>query len=283
MLVNLSISTWSARKNDKAVSRDVIQDNNAAADAGRFNKLLIDSDALAEVIKVANLARAEHAAKTSPWLDSGTRILSAINYIPHRDTLNKAQAAFGVAVERFESRFDDILDRAKVRLGGMWNPADYPSRREIAGKFSFHVRRYNLPDAKDFRVDIGDAQAAEIRAEIERDMQDAAALATRDAYERIAEVVGAMAAKLAAYQPAHGDVKATGIFRDSLLSNVAEVAEALPGLNITGDPGLAAVTARIRATLLDYEPATLRESDAARRLVAAEAQSILDSLKDVLA
>ena len=46
MLMTLSISQWTARKHDKHASSE-IEKSHGAKNAGRFNKLLVDADALA--------------------------------------------------------------------------------------------------------------------------------------------------------------------------------------------------------------------------------------------
>ena len=50
MLVSLSISQWSGRRLDREITDEVNQQHNAAADAGRYNKLLLPKEALAETV-----------------------------------------------------------------------------------------------------------------------------------------------------------------------------------------------------------------------------------------
>ena len=60
LLVNLSISTWSARKFDRAISDEIAAQHNAARDAVRANKSLIQGDSYKALIRAAQAARTAH-------------------------------------------------------------------------------------------------------------------------------------------------------------------------------------------------------------------------------
>jgi len=73
MLCSLSISMWSARKHDPDASQEIAQRHGAQADAGRYHKVLLPKEALAEVQKIVSDARQEHYFMTLPWDDNGYR------------------------------------------------------------------------------------------------------------------------------------------------------------------------------------------------------------------
>src|SRR5215475_7553907 len=77
MLCSLSISQWSASKHDRQASEEIAAHHGAQPDVGRYNKLLIPREKLAEVRKIAGEARREHYFMTLPWDDSGFRVLPA--------------------------------------------------------------------------------------------------------------------------------------------------------------------------------------------------------------
>src|SRR5262245_28756261 len=84
MLVDLTISVWSGTKYDRTVSAEVARQHNTATDVGRYNKRLLARNApLTELQKIATAARTDHYAMTSPWLDTGQRILSSEMYLDH--------------------------------------------------------------------------------------------------------------------------------------------------------------------------------------------------------
>jgi hypothetical protein len=284
MLARLTICQWSARKLDKSVTDKVNKDHGAAADAGRFNKLLISADALAEIARIAGEARAMHYHFTLPWQDDGARILPAAAFQNYSDRMRTFRRDFEAAVSRFLSAYPDYVADARARLNGMFNPADYPDAADVKSRFAFRTPIDPIPDAADFRVTVGDAQADAIRAEITERIQDATRASVRACYERIGESVGRMAERLKAYKPADGrGGKAEGIFRDSLVDNVRELAAILPALNITADPDLSAIAERINSALISHDADMLRESDSIRSRVAAEASAIADHVAGFLA
>ena len=284
MLAGVKISIWSARKLDKKVTRETNDAHGASADAGRYNKALLATDALSKIVAASSAARAYHYERTLPWLDDGARILPALAYETYATKLREIRGDFDSAVRAFVEDYPGFVADARARLNGMFNADDYPTADQIAGKFGFDVRILPVPDARDFRVDIGDAQGAEIRREVEKATREALDRATRDAWERITAVVGAMVEKLNAYKPAkrQGD-KVMGIFRDSLVENVRDLVAILPSLNLTGNARLASICDRMGAELCAHDADALRDSDNFRTATAEAAESILAEVRDFLA
>jgi hypothetical protein len=68
---------WSARKHDPDASEEIAVRHGAQADSGRYHKLLLPKQALAEIQKIVSEARQEHYFMTLPWGDDGCRVLPA--------------------------------------------------------------------------------------------------------------------------------------------------------------------------------------------------------------
>jgi len=132
-------------------------------------------------------------------------------------------------------------------------------------------------------VSMSEAQAAHIRADIERQVSDATTAAVKDIYRRVADVTERMVDRLNAYKPASkkGE-RSEGVFRDSLVENVRDLIAILPALNITGDPALTAMAAKLQP-LAEWDAAVLREDAGKRKDVAATAEQILAQVSDFLA
>jgi hypothetical protein len=283
MLAGLNIRQWAARKLDKRVSEEVAAQHGAAADVGRYNKALVAKDSLAAIIAAANAARSVHYARTLPWLDDGSRILPAAAFQAYSDRLRAIRQDFESAVAAFVAGYPAYVQDARTRLNGLFDPNDYPSEREIAGRFSFSVRILPLPDSADFRADLDAAQADRIRQEIADATREAMSTAIGDAWQRIVESVGRMVDRLNAYKPASGSNRAEGIFRDSLVENVRELVDLLPAFNLTSDPFLADIAARMARDLCQHDAAELRDNADLRRDTAKAAESILADVTAYLA
>lgn len=283
MLSRLTVTQWTARKMDRKASEKVNADAGATRDAGRYHKALIAGEALSAITGAVAEARAFHYARTLPWLDDGARILPAGGYQGYSEGMHDIRLKFEAAVESFLSAYPEFVDASRARLGTMFDSEEYPTAHALRGRFTFGVRILPMPDAGDFRVNISEATAQAIRSDIESSTREALQGAMRDAWNRIVEQVGTMSAKLAAYTPAVGDTKATGIFRNSLVENVRELVEILPTFNLTGDAFLASTIERMRRELCTITPERLRDDAAAREDVAASAASILADVSAYLA
>jgi hypothetical protein len=283
MLSHVKISAWTARRIDRKATDEVNENNGAANDAGRYNKLLIDKSALAPVSFAANHARTFHYSRTLPWQDEGARLLPAAAFVDYTAQLRAMKGTFEKAVAEFLAAYPAAIDATQKRLGGLFRQEEYPSADDIARRFAFDIVVNPVPVGADFRVDLGNGQAEIIRQEIEARAQSQLQEAMRDVYRRIAENCTRMVDRLNAYQPGSDGERAQGVFRDSLVENVRDLASILPSLNITADPHLAAIAARVQKELTRHDADELRESETARETVAKSAAAILADVSDFLA
>ena len=280
MLVSLSVKQWTARKLDKKITDQVNREHSASQDAGRYNKLLLSKDALAEINKAESQARVEHYSRTLPW-SKGTDILSAAGYLDYQNTMREIKQRFNSAVDVFCDNWDAHVEDARQRLNGMFDASDYPTVDRIRKRFDFAVEFFPIPSAGDFRVALVDGQADQIRREIEASTAKRIEQAQQDIFERVSTVVAAMVEKLGAYDPS-GD-KVTGIFRDSLVGNVRDLVALLPTLNITGDNKISDLTTRLEKELCEFDATDLRESDNLRQKTKDAAAKILADVTEFMA
>lgn len=283
MLASINISVWEARKQDKALTHEINAAHNAADDAARVHKSLIARKAFADIDAVAREARRMHYARTLPWADSGTRLLSNEGFAAWSDRVADLGARFDAAADAFDSAYPALYAQARIDLNGMFKEEDYPNPRDIRRRFSFSRRIWAMPTAADFRIDLANGESDRIRAEIQAEIDATMKAANRDIAERVETVVSAMVDKLGAYKPAakKGE-KSEGIFRDSLVENIRDLAGLLPSLNVTGNVKLADIGARL-AALGAPDAAQLRDSDNIRTSTAAAAAAILDDVQEFFA
>lgn len=268
MLVSLNISSWTARRYDRKVTKKV-EDEFNAKDSGRFNKILISLDKIKGIQKVASEARDYHYEQTLPWGDNGTRILPSANYMTYTAHVRELKAKFELEVSAFLNVYPTLKEDAKVRLNGMYKAEDYPSVETIADKYSFRVSVLPLPDAEDFRVDLQEDETGKIQREIESRVAEAQANAMKDLWNRLHEKVSRMADKLS---------DKNSIFRDTLIQNTIDLCNILPRLNITNDPKLEEMRREVENKLCGYAPQELRDNEHDRAMAAKDAQRILDSM-----
>jgi hypothetical protein len=268
LLVQLSISQWTARKYDKKATKEVTDAHLAAAAAGRFNKQLLPmNDLLDNVHKKATLIRTEFYTNTLPWGMEGTMMLPSANYLSFMTDFRKQKSEWQYLVNQFVQGYDQLVSDAKRTLGSLYNASDYPQRWEVAAKFDMDMAVFPVPSA-DFRVSIGSDELSRIQKDVEQRVKASQQKAMTEVWTRLYDRVKHMAEKLA-------DPKA--IFRDSMLENTREICALLPRLNFTDDPDLETMRQQVEATLLKH-PEALRNDPDLRRDTAAEAKKIMDAM-----
>jgi len=271
LLVNLSISTWSARKFDRAISDEIAAQHNAARDAVRANKSLIQGDSYKALIRAAQAARTAHYFHTLAWSDEGWRLLPTSNHAAYTDELRALQGQFQTALAEFVRDYPRLQEIARARLNGMYKDSDYPHPAAISDRFSMSTEFTPVPAAGDFRLDELTADELQrVEQSVTNRVEQATADAVADAWRRLHEVVSAMRERLA--QP-------DAVFRDSLVNNARDVVEVLGRLNVTRDSSLEAMRATVAADLTQYEPQELRDAPAIREQTAARADEILTAMQ----
>ena len=272
MLVHLNISFWTARKYDRKISREIeIQYN--ADEAGRYNKILIANEYLANIRKMVSAARTFHYENTLPWNDNGGRLLPAANYFNYVKAMQNLQADFDRETANFIRVYPDLKNEAKLRLNGMFEEEDYPDISTLRDKYAFSSQVTPVPEADDFRVKLNDSEVDSIKQSIEKQVQNSTREAMNDLWNRLYRVVNHMAERLA-----DPDNK----FKNSLVDNIVDLCDLLPRLNITSDPKLEKALLEVRQKLTANDSQTLRDSNDIRSQTALEAQKILDKMKHYL-
>ncbi len=269
ILVNLSISQWTAKKHDDMVTSEV-ERSFGAKNAGRWQKLLIAREAIKRIAKVANEARTFHYENTLPWNDNGERLLPVANLERYKATVESLRAKFHERVNDFCENYPMLIEEARERLNGMFREEDYPPPERISSKFSFKVGFAPVPHHGDFRVNIRNAILAELREELKHEVESRQAEADRELWFRMRDAVRHMVDKL---------TPSDAIFRDSLVQNVRDLCELLKVLNFHEDQEIEALRQEIELKLTPAEPESLRKNRALRSEVAQEAQQILKKIE----
>lgn len=287
MLVTVSIKQWSATQSDKKINREVADNHGNDPSMGNYRKSLLAKKALADIKRIAGEARSAHYFRTLPWSDDGYRILQSSGYFAYNSELTRLQREFEDAVQRFLAEYPAYQDEARRLLNGLYDPADYPTVRELEGKFGFTIAIRPMPTAEDFRVQLGSGETARIRADIERDVQQTIHAAMGDVWTRVHNVVSHAVDRLKVYS-VDSTGKTSNPFRDSLVSNITDLLDILPSLNLTSDPNLDAIARDIREQVLTYQvsgydiPVTatvLRDDSTVRDAIANKAEDILRKME----
>ena len=268
LLVQLSVSQWTARKYDKKATQEVASSHGVQSAVGRYNKSLLPmNDLLDRVHKKTTHVRTKFYENTLPWGIEGTMMLPTSNYLQFMTDFRKEKSEWQYLVDQFVGNYDQLRLDAKRMLGSLYNDADYPDESDIARKFKMDMAIFPVPST-DFRVSIASDELTRIQQDVERRVQEAQTVAMKEVWDRLYDRVKHMAEKLA-------DPKA--IFRDTMVENTKELCALLPRLNFMDDPNLEQLRLQVEGSLLKH-PEALRNDPDLRRDTAAEAKAIMDKM-----
>ena len=270
MLVDLSISVWTARKLDKKVSEEVDSAKSTKTRAGNYHKnLLAGSGKLEDIGKVASAVRIWHYKQSSPWSDSGTRLLPATLFINYKSELGQYEKMFYDAVEAFLVEYDDLVTKSAFQLGDLFNREDYPHVDKVRSKFGFYYSFSPVPESGDFRVDIGEQGMSELRSQYESAYKSRIETSMKDVWDRVYTSLNHISSKL---DFTEGKQK---LF-DSMVDNVVELTGLLKHLNITGDQRLENLRKDLESAMHGITCDDLRDSDALREHTKSKVDAMLD-------
>ena len=271
MLVELSISAWTARKLDKKVSTQVDLDKHAKTRAGNYNKNLLAGTGFLDTInKYAASARHWHSTQTLPWSDNGLRLLPMSNFLAYKENLVTLEKNYQALVDKFIIAYPNLVSAAAFQLGDLFDRSEYPEPDTIARKFKFRVNYLPVPMAGDFRVDINEEAKAEIIMSCEGLYKERLDNAMKDAWTRLHDCLMRMSERLADNE--NGDRKR---IHDTLVENAVELTSLLKHFNLTGDSSMEMARTELENAIKNHDADDLRESHMAREAVKTKVDAIL--------
>jgi len=275
MLVEFNASVWTARKLDKTTTDEVVATKHAAAkDAARVNVHLLAGRTELEVIQQAvGRARQYVYDKTSPWSDSGLRLLPNISFMAFTEKLDDFEHEFTALVKSFVAIYPTLITAQAMALGDMFKRDAYPTANEIMTKFSFRVNYMPVPTSGDFRVDVGNAAQAELKAKLDKLTQERIDNAMSDVRERLSAHLKRMSDRLTT-DYVQGEAKPRR-FHDTLVEGALELCDLTKALNIVNDPALETARRDLEQVLVGVTPTELRKNEAVRQDVKKNVDAIL--------
>lgn len=271
LLVEVSVSSWSARKLDKKVTEEVNVNKGASRSASRTNKnLLADDEKLEAINKYAANFRNWLYSETLPWSNSGLRLIPTAKFFDFKTTLDKYKTEFEGLVSDFVTDYPTRIAAQAFKLGSMFDRSEYPDANDIAHKFRFSYCFSPVPEAGHFLVDLGEEMEKELRDEYEKAYEERVNSAMKDLWTRLKDSLDKIAERLT---PDEGGKNK--IFRDSLVDNVLDLCGMLRDLNVTNDVNLEKARREVEMLLSGVVADDLRKSEEIRKDVKHEVDAIL--------
>ncbi len=274
MLAAVHISIWTAVKHDRKVSRDVAQQHGAHEGAGRYNKQLLREAERLEALRSLSGQIRQHFYKiTLPWSDEGYRLLPAHFYFELTTKMREFEQAFAQQVEEFLAVYPSYIEQVRPELNGLFREEDYPSAEKLRNKFGVRLEVLPIPSGEDFRVTLSEEEQARVAREIDENVRQSLKRGTEDLWVRLKDVVSHMVERLK---------EPESRFHGSLVTNVFELVDLLPRLNVNQDEELDRFAQEIKDRLCGFTARDLKKNEILRVATANDAAQILTEMDAVL-
>ena len=275
LLVELSVSQWTARKLDRSVSDELVA-NKQAKDKGaaRVNKHLLAGRNELEVInKFVTETRSYVYNNTLPWSDSGIRLLPSAKFMEFNVEMQTREDTFYGLVDEFVAIYPSLITAQAMALGDMFKREDYPQADDIAHRFRFNTNYMPVPASGDFRVDIGNEAQAELQKKLASLADERVEHAMKDIKGRLLEHLQRMSDRLTV-DYINGEAVPRK-FHDSLLEGAHDLCDMAEALNIVGDTQLADARKALLSAIRGIDVKDLRKDIPTRTDIKAQVDDVL--------
>ena len=271
VIVEMNLSVWTANKLDKQATENVTCDAGASRNAAKVHKnLMAGTNLRKDIADLAAGCRTWHIGKTLPWADKGARLLPTSLFLDYKTEANDRRDRFNAMVDEFIINYPTLVHNAQAELGTLFNVNDYPSAEEVRSKFGFRLVFSPVPEAGDFRLDVGAKEMEELRGQYEESFKDRIADAMREPWDRLHKLLTNMSEKLV--EP-EGESKK--LFHESFVTNAQTLCEMLTHLNITQDPELERARVQLEKVMNGTDIVDVRDSVVVRADIKNRVDTIL--------
>jgi hypothetical protein len=224
---------------------------------------------------------------TSPWRDGGWRILPTYLFSKFEDAIRRKNEELQEALNEFIPSYNSFIERTKLALGGMANNINYPTADYLRSRYSFSVSYDPLPTSGDFRLDISKDIADKIKQNCEENSNRAVKEAMDNIWNRVIASIEKIYERFSAEDFESVNKAGETIMRkprlsESIIENLKDLIELLPGLNITNNPFLETVRQEMESKFASISIESIKEDDELRKTKAKEAETLLNNIKTLM-
>src|SRR5450631_110487 len=166
-----------------------------------------------------------------------------------------------------------LIEQVRPELNGLFREEDYPSAEKLRKKFGVKLEILPIPSGNDFRVQMSAEEQTRVSREIDSNVRQSLTRGTEDLWKRLREVVSHMVDRLNEPETR---------FHATLVTNVLDLVELLPHLNVNGDAELDRFAELARQRLCNFSAQDLKKHDRLFVLAATDATEIVAEIDSVL-
>ena len=251
------------------------------ASAMRVNKSIFTKAATEKYMDIYAQASKYFYNVTLPWDDKGWRLLSIDIYKDFTKKMKQFTTDYRSAVLDFIDHIAEHVEEARGVLGEAFNPKDYKFLADNGGinnellleQFTLDVEFDVISTGDDLRAVLTEKDREVVAELIDKQVKRKFTLANEHIIMSLRDCVFAIHERLC---------KDTNVFRDTLISNLEDLCDLIPRMNIADDPAINKIAADAKAKLTKWDPQVQRDESKPRKEVAKSAKAILDNMEGII-
>ncbi len=216
------------------------------------SKKLLDTrhPALRTASKVRHAAVSHWKSASLPYPENGVRLLPRTDLPAFERRMSELQAELADAAADVDRHRDELVSRARRRLGDLFDPADYPPSLAPLFGLSWDLPAVEPPDyLRRLSPPLYEQECERVRQRFEQAVQ----LAEQAFAAELASLVEHLRERLTG-----GENGGPRVFRDSAVEDLTEFFERFRRLSVGRNEELNAVVAEAEGLMRGVEPADLR-------------------------
>jgi len=271
MLISLSFTFGKQGGEDKALTEELCNRHGSSTKAVKGTKIVICKEAFAPLKKLTGEWKQRLGRITAHWDIPGVFLCKPVNvpkaielrdeYVP---LLNVQKAS------HLLERLDEWKELTKSQTKGAYKEEEFPTRESLINDVTWTMGVMPLPESEALRriKDIDDTLMEELTKSHNARVQSGIREGMASAYAKLITPLQRMVNNLSKEK--------TKIY-ETLVTNVQEVIDEIPGLNLTDDHELNRFATEAKALLSSIDADTLRDSPVLRQETAQRAADLLST------
>jgi hypothetical protein len=167
MLVRLVRRIFENEKSYDELTRKLNQEYKTSSNNSlRVRMSLFPEDVVNRWVRVMNDCYINFYNYTTPWADTGYRLLLVSNYNEFTKVIRGSIEEFKKVVAECAAEYDSLLGKAADGLGKAYNRDLYPTADEFSNHFEMTVKFTKIPDTDDIRISLPKEELTLIRDEM---------------------------------------------------------------------------------------------------------------------
>lgn len=273
LLVRLVRKRMNNSKPDERLTNKVHQDANVKDKrAVRVFKSLFPKECVSEYTKYMNEASVYFYTMTTPWEDTGFRLLMVKNHTEFTTKMRKYIESFNDAVDRFLDGLQANIKKSENALGAAFDPNDYLSADALRNSFLLEIKFSAIPDTEDIRLSLPQEELEKIQQDIREQLQEKVKRTTLDLWKRMHDQLLYMKKQMS-------EVKKPNKLSDTIITNIRDICELIPHLNITQDDDLDKMKDTVVNRLAHFKAEDIRENPDVRTELAETAGDLVEDIE----